>query len=43
LTQREKPCFPVAFETAGDQAVLRLDRVELAADPLGLVAGPLDR
>jgi hypothetical protein len=43
LTQREKPCFPVAFETAGDQAVLRLDRVELAAGPLGLVAGPLDR
>ena len=42
LAQRDKPCLPVAFQAAGDQPVLRLDRVELAAGPLGRIAGPLD-
>ena len=42
LPERGKFGFQGAFESAGDEPVLRLDRVVLAPGPIGLVAGSLD-
>jgi len=35
-------CLQRLFQGAGDQPVLRLDRVVLAPGPFGFIAGPFD-